>query len=67
MKRIYDSIAQPVFLTLLAVISLCTASWAGPPPPPNLQSIPATPVGNAEVSAFTIAAVAAYGLWKSRK
>ena len=64
MKRNLDRIAEKLFLAVIALASLCTASWAGPPPPP---SIPATPVGNAEMSAVTIVAVAAYGYWKMRK
>jgi hypothetical protein len=64
MKRRFDRIAETIFLTALAILNICTTCWAGPPGPP---SIPSTPVGNAEVSAATIIAVAAYGYWKNRK
>jgi len=61
-------ISQCITLTVLATLNLCATCWAGPPGPPAIAAqIPATPVGNAEVSAVTIVAVAAYGYWKNRK
>ncbi|MBU5614088.1 hypothetical protein [Geomonas azotofigens] len=64
MKRNLHRIAENLIMAAIALGSICTASWAGPPPPP---SIPSTPVGNAEMSAVTMVAVAAYGFWKMRK
>jgi hypothetical protein len=64
MKRNFDRLAETLALTALAALNICTMCWAGPPGPPN---IPSTPVGNAEVSALTVVAVAAYGYWKNRK
>jgi len=64
MERKFIRISETFVLSVLATLSLCATSWAGPPGPPSF--IPATPVGNAEVSTVTIVAVAIYGYWKSR-
>ena len=47
-------------LTILAILNLLTLCWGPPGPPPTV------PVGNAEMSVITIAAVAVYGFWKMR-
>ncbi len=60
MKINYCKTGLAVTFTLFCA----TTCWAGPPAPP---SIPSTPVGGAESSALTMIAIAAYGLWKSRK
>ncbi|QWV94734.1 hypothetical protein KP004_06035 [Geomonas oryzisoli] len=64
MKLTVQKIVESAALILVAGLNLCSSCWAGPPAPPV---IPATPVGSAEMSAVTVAAVAAYGFWKSRK
>jgi hypothetical protein len=64
MKPNFDRTVQTVMIGTLTVLNLCTTCWGGPPGPPN---IPSTPVGNAEMSAVTVLAVAAYGYWKNRK
>ena len=61
MKRSLDRTAETLFLVALALLTLCSTCWGGPPGPPS------TPVGNAEVSALTVGAIAAYGYWKNRK
>lgn len=68
MKAIYRRSTETAFLATASLLNLCTAGWAGPPPPPNIAvGIPSTPVGSAEMSAITVAAVAAYGYWKMRR
>ena len=64
MKSFYRRSTEAALLATAALCTLCSTVWAGPPLPP---SIPATPVGNAEMSALTVAAVAAYGYWKMRR
>lgn len=54
-------------LTALFLTHLSTPVFAGPPGPPAITQIPATPVGSVEMTAATVVAVAAYGYWKSRK
>jgi len=61
------AIAETLTFAAFAILVLSAVCWGAPPPPPNFQSIPLTPVGSAEVSALTVAAVAAYGFWKMRK
>ena len=63
MKRIFGSIAGTLLLAALSALNLCAPCWAGPPGPP----IPATPCGTPVLSALTVAAVAGYGYWKSRR
>ncbi|TGU70729.1 hypothetical protein E4633_17170 [Geomonas terrae] len=53
--------------TALFLTHLSTPVFAGPPGPPVITQIPATPVGNVEMTAATVVAVVAYGYWKSRK
>lgn len=60
-------IAEIGALTALFLTHLSTQVFAGPPGPPVVTQIPATPVGNVEMTAATVVAVAAYGYWKSRK
>lgn len=67
MKGNLSALAGTLFFSALALLGLSAVCWGGPPPPPMAQSIPMTPVGSAEVSAVTVAAVAAYGFWKMRK
>jgi hypothetical protein len=56
---------EGLVLATLTLLNLCAISWAGPPLPPF--TTPATPVGGTEVIIATSAAIAAYGIWKSRK
>jgi len=53
-------IIEILCLAVLALLNLLGVCW-GPPEPPS------TPVGNIEMSALTIGAMAAYGYWKMRK
>lgn len=49
------------------ILSLAGEVWGGPPLPPGYSSTPSVPVGgNAVVAAATVA-IAAYGIWKSRR
>jgi len=65
MKSKCTVLAATLFCTVLALLGLSAVCWGAPPPPPAV--IPMTPVGNAEVSALTVAALAGYGFWKMRK
>jgi len=65
MKPKYARIVEMLTLSLFAMLSLCSISWAGPPAPP--ASPPATPVGGTEASIAIAVAIAGYGYWKSRK
>lgn len=65
MKTGLRAVTETLGFAALGILAFSAACWGGPPLPPS--SIPATPVGNAEVSAITVAAVAAYGFWKSRR
>jgi hypothetical protein len=67
MSRRFDRITELLIPATLAVMIIATASWAGPPPPPVIQAIPSTPVGGTEATIATTIAIAAYGIWKSRK
>lgn len=67
MKALCRRSTETAFLATVSLLNLCTAGWAGPPPPPSIAAIPSTPVGSAEMSAITVAAVAAYGYWKMRR
>jgi len=68
MKRNLNQFVETLCCSVLVSMLLVATCWAAPPPPPlNLLIIPVTPVGNAEVSAMTVLAVAAYGYWRSRK
>lgn len=68
MRNNFIRIAETCILATVAVTSLFSAAWAGPPPPPVIASqIPATPVGGPEISIVTAVGIAAYGLWKSRR
>ena len=68
MERKFSRISETLMLSAFATLNLCAVCWAGPPGPPVIAAqIPVTPVGNEEVTAITVVAVAAYGYWKSRK
>ena len=70
MKRNFGAVIGTLVLSILALLNLCAVCWAGPPGTPDsfaVAQIPRTPVGNVEVTAATVLAVAAYGYWKSRK
>lgn len=68
MGQKFIRIAETCALAALAVSSLFSAAWAGPPPPPVIAAqIPATPVGGPEVTLATTLVIAGYGIWKSRK
>ncbi|GFO54928.1 hypothetical protein GMSM_19350 [Geomonas sp. Red276] len=68
MKKRLIRIAEIAAIAALAVTALAAAVWAGPPAPPVVNAqVPVTPLGGPEVSALTVAAVAAYGYWKSRR
>lgn len=56
--RSIEIVCLTIILVTLTMLGVC---W-GPPGPP-----PSTPVGNAEMSALTVAGMAAYGFWKMRK
>jgi hypothetical protein len=67
MKRNFNRAIETLLLSGLAVLNFCALCYAGPPgTPDSFGLIPSTPVGNVEVSALTVVAVAAYGYWKNR-
>lgn len=60
MKNKIKRIIEIFCLAVLVMLNLLGVCW-GPPGPPS------TPVGNTEMSVFTIGAMAVYGFWKMRK
>lgn len=61
MKQMLHRVVEIAVMAVLVMVNLYSICW-GPPGPP-----PTTPVGNAEMSALTIAGMAAYGFWKMRR
>jgi len=66
MLQKFTRIAEATVFAALAVTSLFSAAWAGPPAPPVI-ALPAVPVGGPEVTIATTLVIAGYGIWKSRK
>jgi hypothetical protein len=68
MQKRICRIAETLSLAAIALTSLSSSVWAGPPGPPViLAQLPRTPLGGMEVSIATAVGIAAYGVWKSRR
>jgi hypothetical protein len=68
MSQKVKRVVEVLIVTVLALIALATAVWAGPPAPPVIAAaLPRTPLGGTEISLATAAGIAAYGIWKSRR